>query len=261
MTPAELSAEVASARSMTLEHPDICTIEESAIVALADALEAAQAQIAELSAGKVVIPEPTNETINSLAACAEKESVVRSTIGWCRRVAQAAPGAVTLPMLTEELVTKHIGPAIAVVGVAQDLQPVVCRQAKREGFRIGFRVALDRLRPASPDSDSVVVIPEPLKEEIQRIHTPNGWADRGYGTVLIHDALAWARQHARIEPAPLQDGEVVVRREELERLRTVSQSFFAKGGAWQLDYTEEFETALNALRTSHPAKGEGARDA
>ena len=42
MTPAELSAEVASARRMTLEHTDICTIEESAIVALADALEAAR---------------------------------------------------------------------------------------------------------------------------------------------------------------------------------------------------------------------------
>jgi membrane-associated HD superfamily phosphohydrolase len=50
---------------MTLEHPDICTIEESAIVALADALEAAHARIAELTAaGGGTLGELT-EIINS----------------------------------------------------------------------------------------------------------------------------------------------------------------------------------------------------
>jgi hypothetical protein len=116
MTPAELSAEVASARRMTLEHPDICTIEEGAIVALADALEAAQARIAELTAA----------------------------------------GGGTLGELTEIIKADYM-------------------DAQTAAITAWFR---SRLRPACPDSDSVVVRREELAElrAFARISGyPEGW--------------------------------------------------------------------------------------
>ena len=120
----------------------------------------------------------------------------------------------------------------------------------------------------------VVVIPEPTADALDclclEICNEDIEAEE-----IVKSIFAWARQHARIEPAPLQDGEVVVRREELEALRSLYSWMSTGNDHFKISFSmTEFPQgivcleaissaidAIDALRAAQPAKREGARDA